>query len=63
MLCLKRLKIILQHNIIYYSEKDINLDSSWITIYPSIEVAMDFKDLSEIVSRLDSLKGGDDIYE
>ena len=57
------LRVFKQHNIIYYSEKDINLDSSWITIYPSIEVAMDFKDLSEIVSRLDSLKGGDDIYE
>ena len=30
------LRVFKQHNIIYYSEKDINLDSSWITIYPSI---------------------------
>ena len=57
------LRVFKQHNIIYYSEKDISLDNSCITIYPSIEVAMDFKDLSEIVSRLDSLKGGDDTYE
>jgi hypothetical protein len=31
-----------------------------IVIYPSIEVAMDFRQMDEIVTRIESLKGGDD---
>lgn len=49
------LRIFKQHNIIYYKEKDLSLDDTLITIYPSIEVVMDFKQINEIVARLDSL--------
>lgn len=53
------LKTFRQHNIIYY-KGDLSLDDTIITIYPSIEVAMDFKQMDEVVNRLESLKGGDD---
>ena len=53
------LKTFRQHNIIYYSG-DLALDNTVIVIYPSIEVAMDFRQMDEIVTRLESLKGGDD---
>lgn len=54
------LLIFKQHNIIYYKD-DLALDDTVITIYPSIEVAMDFKDINEILTRYELLKGGDDI--
>lgn len=54
------LLIFKQHNIIYYKD-DLSLDDTVITIYPSIEVAMDFKDINEILTRYELLKGGDDI--
>lgn len=57
------LRVFKQHNIIYYNEKDISMDNAIILIYPSIEVAMDFKEMSEIVNRLDMLKGGDESDE
>lgn len=53
------LKVFKQHNIIYYRD-DLALDNTVIVIYPSIEVAMDFKKMDEIKNRLDMLKGGDD---
>lgn len=57
------LRVFKQHNIVYYSEKDIIMDNSIIQIYPSIEVAMDFKEIREVVNRLDMLKGGEEIDE
>lgn len=54
------LQIFKQHNIIYYKD-DLALDDTVITIYPSIEVAMDFKEINEILTRIELLKGGDDI--
>ena len=54
------LLIFKQHNVIYYKD-DLALDDTVITIYPSIEVAMDFKDINEILTRYELLKGGDDI--
>ncbi len=54
------LLIFKQHNIIYYKD-DLALDDTVITIYPSIEVAMDFKNINEILTRYELLKGGDDI--
>ena len=53
------LKIFKQHNIIYYKD-DLSLDNTTIVIYPSIEVAMDFKKMDEIINRLDMLKGGEE---
>lgn len=57
------LRVFKQHNIVYYSEKDIIMDNSIIQIYPSIEVAMDFKEMTEVVNRLDMIKGGEEIDE
>lgn len=57
------LRVFKQHNIVYYREKDIIMDNSIIQIYPSIEVAMDFKEMTEVVNRLDMLKGGEEIDE
>lgn len=54
------LQIFKQHNIIYYKD-NLALDDTVITIYPSIEVAMDFKEINEILTRIELLKGGDDI--
>lgn len=54
------LQIFKQHNIIYYKD-DLALEDTVITIYPSIEVAMDFKEINEILTRIELLKGGDDI--
>ncbi len=54
------LLIFKQHNIIYYKD-DLAFDDTIITIYPSIEVAMDFKDINEVLTRYELLKGGDDI--
>ena len=54
------LQIFKQHNIIYYKD-DLALDDTVITIYPSIEVAMDFKEINEILTRIELLKGVDDI--
>lgn len=54
------LQIFKQHNIIYYKD-DLALDDTVIIIYPSIEVAMDFKEINEILTRIELLKGGDDI--
>ncbi len=54
------LKTFKKHNIIYYKD-DLGLDNTTITIYPSIEVAMDFKEINEILTRIEILKGGDDI--
>lgn len=54
------LKIFKQHNIVYYSG-DLSLDETKIIIYPSIEVAMDFKKMDEVLTRLELLKGGEDI--
>lgn len=54
------LQIFKQHNIIYYKD-DLALDDTVITIYPSIEVAMDFKEINEILTRIELLKGGDDM--
>ena len=42
-----------QHNIVYYNDQDTNLDNTIITIYPSIEVAMDFKEMEQILIRLE----------
>lgn len=49
-----------QHNIVYYNDQDTNLDNTIITIYPSIEVAMDFKEMEQILIRLESLSNGED---
>ena len=57
------LRIFKQHNIIYYKEKDLYLEDTLITIYPSIEVVMDFKQINEIVTRLDSLVKVDEVYD
>ncbi len=46
-----------QHNIIYYKD-DLAFDNTIIEIYPSIEVAMDFNKMEEILNRLDLIKGG-----
>ena len=54
------LLIFKQHNIIYYKD-DLAFDDTIITIYPSIEVAMDFKDINEVLTRYELLKGGDDL--
>lgn len=49
------------HGLIDFKAKDIMVNEGYITIYSSIEVATDFKDLVEITSRLDALsKAGDD---
>ncbi len=57
------LRVFKQHNIVFYNEKEINMDNTIIQIYPSIEVAMDFKEMAEIVNRLDMLKGGEEADE
>lgn len=57
------LKVFKQHNIVYYNEKEIIMDNSIIQIYPSIEVAMDFKEMSDIINRLEMLKGGEETDE
>lgn len=57
------LRIFKRHNIVFYNEKEIILDNAVIQIYPSIEVAMDFKEMAEIVNRLDMLKGGEEADE
>lgn len=49
-----------QHNIVYYNDQDTNLDNTIITIYPSIEVAMDFKEMEQILFRLESLSNGEE---
>ena len=49
-----------QHNIEYYNDQDTNLDNTIITIYPSIEVAMDFKEMEQILIRLESLSNGEE---
>ena len=49
-----------QHNIVYYNDQDTNLDNTIITIYPSIEVAMDFKEMEQILIRLESLSNGEE---
>lgn len=51
-----------QHNIIYYRD-DLSLDNTRILIYPSIEVVMDFKEIDEVIKKLESFEGGDDIYD
>lgn len=56
------LKIFKQHNIIYY-KGDLALDDTIITIYPSIEVAMDFKEISEILTRIKLLQSTEDILD
>ena len=53
------LKTFKQHNIVYWNG-DLSLDDTIITIYPTIEVAMDFRQMDEILTRLDTLKGGED---
>lgn len=60
---IETLRTFKKHNIVAYNSDELGLDKSIITIYPSIEVAMDFKEMSEIVTRLDMLKGGEDTYE
>lgn len=57
------LKVFKRYNIVSYEEKKIAFDDTIITIYPSIEVAVDFKTLTEVTSRLESLKGGEDNNE
>lgn len=57
------LKTFKQHNIVYYNDKEMILDNATMIIYPSIEVAMDFKEMSEILTRLEMLKGGEDTDE
>ena len=49
-----------QHNIVYYNDQDTKLDNTIITIYPSIEVAMDFKEMEQILIRLESLSNGEE---
>jgi hypothetical protein len=56
------LRVFKRHSIIYYNG-DLNMDDTVIIIYPSIEVAMDFKMMDEILTRLDSLKGGEESYD
>lgn len=56
---IEMLKVFKQHNIIFYNG-DLALDDTTIVIYPSIEVALDFKKMDEILTRLDLLRGGDD---
>lgn len=51
-----------QHNIIYYKD-DLSLDNTRIIIYPSIEVVMDFKEIDEIIKKLETFEGGEDIYD
>lgn len=52
------LKIFKAHNIVYYKD-DLALDKTTITIYPSIEVAMNFREMAEVVNRLEMLKAGE----
>lgn len=48
------------HGLIDYKVKDIAINEGYITIYSSIEVATDFRNLQEITARLDALsKGGE----
>ena len=54
------LKTFKQHNIVYYNDQDTNLDNTIITIYPSIEVAMDFKEMEQILIRLESFSNGEE---
>ena len=56
------LKVFKQHNIVYFNE-DLSLDNTSITIYPSIEVVMDYKKMDEILKRLEILTGGEEIYD
>lgn len=56
---IEMLKTFKQHNIIYYNG-DLSLDNTTIEIYPSIEVAMDFKQMNEVIIRFEMLKGGED---
>lgn len=52
------LKLFKDHNIIsYIGELE---DDSVITIYPSIEVVMDFRQIQDIVDRLSGLTGGNE---
>lgn len=51
-----------QHNIIYYRD-DLSLDNTRIIIYPSIEVVMDFNEIDEIIKKLETFEGGEDIYD
>ena len=51
-----------QHNIIYYRD-DLSLDNTRIIIYPSIEVVMDFKEIDEIIKKIESFEGGEDFND
>ena len=51
-----------QHNIIYYKD-DFSLDDNRIIIYPSIEVVMDFKEIDEVITKIESFEGGEDNYD
>ena len=57
------LKVFRLHDIIDYKSKDLGFDNTIITIYPSIEVAMDFKEISDVINRLELLSGDGDLSE
>ena len=56
------LRIFKQHNIVYYRD-DLSLDNTRISIYPSIEVVMDFKEIDEVIKKLESFEGGEEVYD
>lgn len=58
------LKLLRSHNIIKFVGSKIN-DDTVITIYPSIEVILDFNLIGNVLNKLDEIKGGidDDVNE
>ena len=56
------LKTFKQHNIIFYRD-DLSLDNTIITIYPSIEVVMDFREIDDVINKIESFEGGEDVYD
>ena len=56
------LQVFKAHDLIYYKNDDLKYDNSTIVIYPSIEVATDFREMTDILNRLESLDRGEN-YE
>ena len=59
---IEMLQVFKAHDLIYYKNDDLKYDNSTIVIYPSIEVATDFREMTDILNRLESLDRGEN-YE
>ena len=60
---IEMLQVFKAHDLIYYKNDDLKYDNSTIVIYPSIEVATDFREMTDILNRLESLDRGENYEE